>query len=68
MPVVDDTALQKVHYEQVERMLLASYTAGLTGTPERQLRYALPKSMQEALHIAITVQQAEMQEHRNESF
>ena len=67
-PVVDDPALQKVYYEQAGSMLLASYCAGMIGTPGRQVRYALPKSMQEALRIAITVQQAELQEHRNERF
>ena len=49
-------------------MLLASFTAGLVGTPGRQVRFSLPKNMQEALRIAVTVHQAELQERRNETF
>jgi len=48
-------------------MLLASFTSGL-GTHGRQVRFSLPKNMQEALRIAVTVQQAELQERRNETF
>ena len=68
VPQVDDPALQKLHYEHAERMLLASFTSGLTGTPGRQVRFSLPKNMEEALRIAVTVQQAELQERRNETF
>jgi hypothetical protein len=38
------------------------------GTTEKQVRYALPASMDEALKIAITVCQAELPEYRNEAF
>jgi hypothetical protein len=65
---VDDPVLQKFHYEQAERMLLASFSSGLTGMPGRQVRYARPSSMTEALQIAIFVHQAEAQEQRNEAF
>ena len=67
MPQVDDPALQKHHYEHAERMLFASFTSGPIGTPGRQVRFSLPKNMQEALRIAVTVQQAELQERRNET-
>ena len=68
VPQVDDPALQKLHYEHAERMLLASFTSGLTGTSGRQVRFSLPKNMEEALRISVTVQQAELQERRNETF
>ena len=68
VPQVDDPVLQKHHYEHAERMLLASFPAGLVGTPGRQVRFSLPKNMQEALRIAVTFQQAELQERRNETF
>ena len=48
--------------------LLASFTSALTGTPGRQVRFSWPKNMKEALRIALTVQQAELQERRNETF
>jgi len=65
---IDDPALQKLHYEHAERMLLAIFTSGLIGTPGRQVRFSSPKNMQEALRIAVNVQQAELQERRNETF
>ena len=68
VPQVDDTVLQKLHYEHAERMLLASFTSGLVGTPGRQVHFSLPKNMQEALRITVTVHQAELQERRNETF
>ena len=68
MPHVDDPALQKLHYEHAERMLLASFTSGLVGTPGRHVRFSLPKNLQDALRIAVTVQQAELQERRNETY
>jgi hypothetical protein len=68
VPQVENAALQKLHYEQAERMLLASFTAGLIGTAGRQVRYAMPKSVDEALKIAITVDQAEQQERRNAAY
>jgi hypothetical protein len=49
-------------------MQLASFTGGLLGTACRQLRYSMPKSLDEALKIAITVDQAELQERRSEAF
>lgn len=50
--------MQKVHHEQAERMLLASFMSGLLCTPGRQV----PRIMDEALKIAITTNQAEIQE------
>jgi hypothetical protein len=49
-------------------MLLASFASGLTDTPEQQVRFALPGSMDEELRIAIAVNQAELQERKNEAF
>jgi hypothetical protein len=63
---VDDPVAQKIHYENAERMLLASYVAGLTGVPGRQVRYANPQTVQLALQIALSVQEAEKQERFNE--
>jgi hypothetical protein len=38
------------------------------GTAGRQLRYTMPKSLDEALKFAMTVDQAELQERRSEAF
>jgi hypothetical protein len=49
-------------------MLLASYVEGLAGTPRKQARYANPQSMDQAIRIALAVQEAEKQERFNKSF
>jgi hypothetical protein len=68
VPQVEDPAMQRIYYEQAERMLLASFTSGLLNTAGRQVRYVMPKTVDEALKIAITVNQAKIQEQRNEAF
>jgi hypothetical protein len=65
---INDPLAQLVHQENAERMLLATYVAGLTGTPGRQVRYANPQTVQQALQIALSVQEAEKQERFNSSF
>jgi hypothetical protein len=65
--MVEDQALQWFHYEQADRMLLASFTAGLIGQARKQVRYARPSTISEVLEIAVSVQQAERQEKRNEA-
>jgi len=64
----DDPVAQGVHRENAERMLLASYVAGLIGVPSRQVRYASPVSVEEAIRIAVSVQEAARQEKFNNSF
>jgi hypothetical protein len=49
-------------------MLLASFVTGLAGTPGRQVRYANTQTMDQALKIALCVQEAERQERFSESF
>jgi hypothetical protein len=68
VPKVEDSAQHKWHYEQAERMLLASFTLDLLGEAWKFTRFNLPANMSEALKIATTVNQAQIQERRNESF
>jgi hypothetical protein len=68
VPQVENPDVQKLYYEQAEGMLLACFTSGLAGTPGRQTRYAMPKNLEEALKIAITVEEAELQERREQAF
>jgi len=49
-------------------MLLASFVAGLAGEAGRQNRFSKPQSLDEALKIELTVQEAEKQEKSSESF
>jgi len=64
----DDPQIQRVHRENAERMLLSSFIAGLHGVPGRQTRFSNPQDIDQALKIALTVQEAERQERFNESF
>jgi hypothetical protein len=59
---------QRVHQELIDRMLLASFVSGLDGVPGRQVRYANPQTLSEALRIALSVREAEKQEKFNETF
>jgi hypothetical protein len=49
-------------------MLLASFTSELTGTPRRQVGFAMPKNLEEDFKVAITVHQAELHERRYQAF
>jgi hypothetical protein len=68
IPQTDDPVTQRIYSEKAERMLLASYTAGLTGTPGLQVRYRMPTTLQEAVQIATSVGQAESQERTGSAF
>jgi len=56
---VDDPAAQRIHHENLDRMLLASFVVGLTGIPGRQVRFLSPQSLDQALKTALSVQEAE---------
>ena len=45
VPQVENQELQKLYYEQAERMLLSSFTSGLLGNAGKQVRYALPRTL-----------------------
>jgi hypothetical protein len=63
---VDDPVAQRVHNENAERMILATFVTGLKGIPGRQVRYANPQTLEQALQIALFVQEAERQEKFSE--
>jgi hypothetical protein len=49
-------------------MLVASYTSGLAGTPGIQVRFRLPSTMEEAVRIALVVEQSELQDRKGNAF
>ena len=63
-----DPVAQRIHRENAERILLASFVAVLMGNPGKQVRYASPRDIGQVLSIALAVQEAEKQERFNESF
>jgi hypothetical protein len=56
---VDDPVAQRIHRKNAYRMVLASFVAGLTGVPGKQVRYANPRNIEQVLSIALSVQEAE---------
>jgi len=68
VPCTTDPVLQQAYNEQAERMLLSAFTNGLLSTAGRQVRYSSPATAEEALRIAVTVSQAEIQEARDSAF
>jgi hypothetical protein len=65
---VGDPQAQRIHQDHADRMLLASFVAGLSGVAGRQVRYSNPPTLEQALQIALSVQEAERQERFSESF
>jgi len=49
-------------------MLLFSYVAGITGVSGKQVRYSNVQTVEQAVRIALSVQEAEKQEIFNNSF
>jgi len=46
---VDEPVVQRIHYENADGMLLASFVAGLSGIPGRQVRFSNPQSLDQVL-------------------
>ena len=65
---MDDPVAQRIHNENAECMLLASFVTRLIAAPGTQCLYANPQSMDHALRIVLSVQEAERQERISESF
>lgn len=62
----EDAIEKRVLGQEAERRLLAAYTAGLRGEVGRQVRLRMPKTMSEAIQVAVTTQNNEQQnEGRN---
>ena len=68
VPIVTHATMQRAYNDQADRMLLAAYSAGLMGTTGREVRMRAPVTTEEAVRIAITIEQAELQERRNNTF
>jgi len=63
-----DPQIQRIHKENADRMLLASFFSGLTRTAGYQVRNSHAKYLGEALNLAVSVQETERQQRFNESF
>jgi hypothetical protein len=64
----DDPAVLKACSDQADRMVLAAFTNGLGGNPGKHIRYNLPTSIEDAIHLAVTVEQAEACHPKSDAF
>jgi len=64
---LDDPVAQRVHCENAERMLLASFVSGLNVPVGKHTKYASTSAMHQALETALAAEQAKKQERFNES-
>ena len=51
-------------HNTLKKKLLSTFIAGLSGNPGQHIRFKMPATVDQALHIAITVFEAEAQEKR----
>ena len=65
---VGDPAVQRIHRENADRMMLASFVSGLSGVVGTEVRYQAPRDIAQAVSLALAVQEAEKQEKFNETF
>ena len=56
---VEDGAAQRIINEEAERRIVAAYINGLSGIVGQQVRYRMPQTLEEAVRIAVTVNNAE---------
>jgi hypothetical protein len=63
-----DLVAQRIHRENADRMLLASFVAGLSGKVGKQVKFQNPQDQSQALTIALTVTEALKQEKLAETF
>jgi hypothetical protein len=59
VPQVDNPELQKFHFQQVERMLVFTFIAGLIGSAGQQVKIKLPQMLDVAPQIAVVLVEAE---------
>jgi hypothetical protein len=64
----DDPAVQRIHKENAERMLLASFVTGLSGEIGKLTRIQNPQNVNQALTTAVTIREALREEKGAENF
>jgi hypothetical protein len=67
-PTSNDPAVLKACSDQSDRLVLAALTNGLGGNPGKHARYNLPTSIEDAIRLAVTVEQAEACHPKSDAF
>jgi hypothetical protein len=65
---MDDPVAHRIHYENADRMLLASFVAALNGIPGMRVRFSNIQCLDQELKSALSVQEAGKQGTSSESF
>ncbi|PNF42680.1 hypothetical protein B7P43_G14279 [Cryptotermes secundus] len=63
---VNDEETQRVINEEAERRLLAAYIHGLRGVVGQQVRYQMPNNMDQAVKLAVTIENVEKHQRLRE--
>ncbi|KDR10115.1 hypothetical protein L798_00184 [Zootermopsis nevadensis] len=58
---VDDEAIHVILNEEAEHRLVAAYINGLRGVVGHQVKFRMPATMDEAVRLAVTIENAEQQ-------
>lgn len=61
----DDPTEKRILAQEAERRLLAAYIAGLRGEVGRQVRLRMPRTMKEAIQLAVTTDNLEKKDGRD---
>jgi hypothetical protein len=67
-PTSDDPAVLKACSYQADRLVLAAFTNDLGGNPGKHARFNLPTSIEDAIRLAVTVEQAEACHPKSDAF
>jgi len=65
---VGDPAAQRIHRENADRMMLASFVSGFSGVVGTEVRYQAPRDIGQAVSLALAVQEAQKQQKFNKTF
>jgi hypothetical protein len=67
-PQLDDPNAQHQCNVLANKMIIAAFTEGLRGNPGNHARIAVPTKMEDAVNIALTVEQAEASKKQGDTF
>jgi hypothetical protein len=68
IPQLDDPNAQHQCNVLANKMIIAAFTEGLRGNPGNHARIAVPTKMEDAVNIALTVEQAETRGTKDDTF
>jgi hypothetical protein len=67
-PQTEDPVAQRMCNDLINRMMVAAFTGGLRGNPGDQVNRTMPSTMDEAVRIALTVEQSDSCRQKAQTF